>query len=330
MIQTKTTQKKRAAKKRYYQVFNLTVSSTLPLPELVGAASQPADISILEGRAPKRLPAAGVKNEAWLYDDHLYYQVGDDQVLLDVKEAGRFWIKNRNTIIIQRRKGVSDDEVRLYLLGSCFGFMLLSRGLFAFHGSAVADGDKCLMFIGESGAGKSTTAAAFLQKGYQMLADDVSLVDFDDHNRAMVYPAFPQIKLWEDSARALSLENSSLKLILPDWEKLKVATPSGFTDIALPLTDIFEICPSSDSTLRVHPLEGIEKFKALSSNIYRGAVIKELDRIQSHFAFCSHLAKQTRVFRIERPAGRFQLDELVRQVEDCLNLPKDNPRADEA
>lgn len=319
MIQTKTTQKKRAAKRRYYQVFNLTVSSTLPLPELVGAASQPADISILEGRTPKRLPAVEVKNEAWLYDDHLYYQVGDGQVLLDVKEAGRFWIKNSNTIIIQRRKGVSNDEVRLYLLGSCFGFLLLSRGLFAFHGSAVADGDKCLMFIGESGAGKSTTAAAFLQKGYQMLADDVSLVDFDDHNRAMVYPAFPQIKLWEDSAKLLDIKDDDLKPVTSHWKKFRLNTAGQFTAAPSQITAVFEIVPSDIERPATHQLMGMDKFKALSSNIFRGVAITAFNLANPHFAFCSQLAARMRVFRIERPYNNVQPREIAALIEGELN-----------
>jgi hypothetical protein len=300
-----------AGRRQHYQAFNLHFASTLPLPELAAAELQAADVLIREGRVPRRLLPAEVKSEGWLNDGHLYYQIGAGKVLLDVSEAGRYLIQDGESVIIQRRPGASDDEVRFYLLGSCMGFLLLSRGLFAFHGSAVTNGAHCLLFVGESGAGKSTTATAFLRRGYRLLADDVSLVGFDEAGQALVYPAFPQIKLWEDSVRALEVEGDSLALILPDWEKFKLNVCQDFIAQPMPLTAIFQLWPlATAGDLKLHRLEGVEKFLALSGNIYRGAMIEDFNLQQQHFAFCSQLLRQFPVYRIERPSGAFQISEL--------------------
>ena len=300
----------------HYRAFNLSFASSLPLPELSPSAAQAADVLVREGRVPRRLPAEDVQQEGWFFEGHLYYQIGAGKVLLEVVEAGRYLIQGGASITIQRRAGVSDDQVRFYLLGSCLGFLLLSRGLFALHGSAVTDGQRCWLFIGESGAGKSTTAAAFLQRGYRLLADDVSLVGFDEAGRALVYPAFPQIKLWEDSAQALAVEDSALKLILPDWEKYKMSVAQHFAAEPMPLAAIFQLWPVEGGKAALRRLEGMEKFRALSSNIYRGAAIADFGLQPQHFAFCSRLLQQFPVYQLERPSGGFQIQELLELLPD--------------
>jgi hypothetical protein len=292
---------------RHHRAFNLRFASTLPLPELPEAAAAPADVVISEGPVPQRLPAAEVQQEGWLFEGHLYYQIGRGEALLDILEAGRYLIRGGESITIQRRAGVADDQVRFYLLGSCLGFLLLSRGLFAFHGSAVSDGERCWLFIGESGAGKSTTAAALLQRGYRLLADDVSLVGFDEAGQALVYPAFPQIKLWEDSARALALDEQALSLILPDWEKFKLKVSQHFAAEPVPLAAIFQLWPVEGGELAVQLLEGVERFAALSPNIYKGEAITGYGLEKAHFAFCTRLLQELPIYRLERPSGHFNL-----------------------
>ena len=61
-------------------------------------------------------------------------------------------------------------------LGTCMGAILMQRKIFPLHGSAVAINGKAYAIVGDSGAGKSTLASAFLNKGYQLLSDDVIAV----------------------------------------------------------------------------------------------------------------------------------------------------------
>jgi hypothetical protein len=47
------------------------------------------------------------------------------------------------------------------------------------HGAAVGRGDDVMLVVGPSGAGKSTTAAAALVAGWELLSDDLVVVDLD-------------------------------------------------------------------------------------------------------------------------------------------------------
>ncbi|MBA2665057.1 MAG: hypothetical protein H0U74_22410 [Bradymonadaceae bacterium] len=65
------------------------------------------------------------------------------------------------------------------------------------HGSAVAIDERGWIFIGESGAGKSTTAHALLAQGATFLADDMTLVDVAN---GTIRPGSPSIRLWKQSS----------------------------------------------------------------------------------------------------------------------------------
>lgn len=57
-----------------------------------------------------------------------------------------------------------------------------SEWLGTFHGSTITDGNNAIIFIGNSGKGKSTLCALLAQHGFQLLADDVSPMLSEDMN----------------------------------------------------------------------------------------------------------------------------------------------------
>lgn len=71
------------------------------------------------------------------------------------------------------------EPFELAILGAA---MRLIRGEISFHASAIAEGENATLFLGDSGAGKSTNAAKHAVLGSEILADDVcSLVCKNDN-----------------------------------------------------------------------------------------------------------------------------------------------------
>ena len=70
------------------------------------------------------------------------------------------------------------------------GIILMQRKILPLHGSAVAIDGKAYAFIGESGAGKSTLAAAFMNKGYELMTDDIVAISFKHNEIPIVTPAY--------------------------------------------------------------------------------------------------------------------------------------------
>src|SRR5580692_542597 len=68
------------------------------------------------------------------------------------------------------------ESFQTYLLGQVLSFALVRQGCEPLHATAVVVEGKAVAFLGESGYGKSTLAAAFLQHGHHILTDDLLMV----------------------------------------------------------------------------------------------------------------------------------------------------------
>src|SRR5688572_5001917 len=60
------------------------------------------------------------------------------------------------------------EDTATYLLGPVMGFVMLLRGIVCLHASAVVVGAEAVALVGPAGSGKSTTAAAFSTKGFNV------------------------------------------------------------------------------------------------------------------------------------------------------------------
>lgn len=104
--------------------------------------------------------------------------------MFQVADTAIFAIQNGDTIQVSPMAGADEAKIRLFLLGTCMGALLMQRKILPLHGSAIAIDGKAYAFVGHSGAGKSTLASAFINKGFQLLSDDVIAVTL----RNLVFP----------------------------------------------------------------------------------------------------------------------------------------------
>ena len=68
------------------------------------------------------------------------------------------------------------SEVPLPLCSTVAAHVLAWRGMVPLHGSAVAFDGKAILIAGKSGAGKSTLAHALVERGGQLVSDDLSVL----------------------------------------------------------------------------------------------------------------------------------------------------------
>ncbi|MFB3074256.1 MAG: hypothetical protein ACE1Z6_03640, partial [Candidatus Methylomirabilales bacterium] len=67
----------------------------------------------------------------------------------------------------------SPESFQTYLIGQVLSFALVKRGIEPLHSTTVVIDGKAVAFLGDSGYGKSSLGAAFLQAGYPLLTDDL-------------------------------------------------------------------------------------------------------------------------------------------------------------
>jgi hypothetical protein len=133
------------------------------------------------------------------------------------------------------------EDLATYLLGPIMAFVIALRGTPSLHASAVAVGDQAIALVGSSGAGKSTTAAAFASLGYPVLSDDILPLS-EENGQIMVGPGYSRLRLWPESARILYGSEDSLPRLTPTWDKryLDLATDEQqFYPHRLPLAAIY-------------------------------------------------------------------------------------------
>ena len=294
----------------HYRVFGLTVASEYELPELemIDPPGQ-SDVRIVLGQTPLELPGAMVC--------HIHLQIAPQSLLLKVRVAGDFWVRNGNEIILNPLPEASPENVRLFLLGSAFGAVLHQRGILPIHGSALVYQGQAFILTGVTGAGKSTLAAALVRKGCKLLTDDVAAVTFDRAGTPWVQPAYPQQKLWRDSAAAMELSTGRLIRVMADMEKFAVPANGRYYGEAATLTSIFHLIkPADDESgkLSLEPVRGVDKLPLILHNVYRPRFVKGLGMQGEHLQRCFKLAEKVKTARVYRTRDWGELEELTERV----------------
>jgi hypothetical protein len=118
----------------------------------------------------------------------------------------------------------SVEDSIVYLTGPIIGFVLRLRGMLALHASAVLVDGVAVAFVGTSGYGKSTIAAAFAQSGDIVLTEDLlALEPVSESGQLIGHGGYDYVRLWPDSAALLS--ESHLAPLTPTWDKLRFPIP---------------------------------------------------------------------------------------------------------
>ena len=110
-----------------------------------------------------------------------------------------------NAITTLRLSAISDRELSYYVVSCALPAIAHMRKMLPMHISMVEFDNHVWMFLGDSGAGKSTAAAALATTGRgHLLCDDLAiLVDKDGIND--FHFGIRSIKLWRDSVDALDI-----------------------------------------------------------------------------------------------------------------------------
>lgn len=239
----------------YYGLFGLCLQTHCAIPGLLpGPVNASADIKVWLGPQPPRwvqehLPhrrkiwyqsenrdeGKSAHLTIWLWDTAYFEFCYSDDI--------RFVLDKKGHCIWGTWSGKQTfEDAVTYLIGPIIGFVLRLRGIVALHASAVVFDEYAVGFLGRSGAGKSTTAAAFANRGYPILADDVSALQGSENNNFVVQPAYPRLRLWSTAAVALFGSAEALPLLTTTWTKRYLDLTGSvhhFQHKPLPLTAIY-------------------------------------------------------------------------------------------
>lgn len=293
-----------------YFVHGFTLESEIECPELSPASGGTHDVQVRYGSLD-HLPVDARHPWRGICLDTMH-------MLLNIKDVGRFSIRDGREIIVDPTPNVEIKMLRLFLVGTALGCVVHQRGLLPLHANAFIHNGEAVLVLARSGVGKSTLAAAMKVRGYKILADDVCAVKVMPGKSPEVYPGVPQIKLRKDAAMHLGEDVDTLQRIARNEEKYALPVPELYCAKPVKVKALYLLNIWDGNTLEVADMARIDKISELRNNTYRKGMVAKLGIESENLRACAALAQSTDMRRIYRPKDAFLLNELTDLLEKDL------------
>ena len=296
-----------------YRAHGFTIDSELELPGLVPFDGTP-DVLIRFGPVPAELEGPVRHGPG--------YQAAEGRYLLHVPGIARYLVTDGRDVRIAPTPGTAESGVRLFLLSSVMAAVTHQRGLLAMHASTVNVDGAAVLFAGKSGTGKSTLIAAFHDRGYPVVTDDISVVAFDGDEHPMVHPGYRMLRLAMDSLKHVGASLGARRKMDLGEHKYGLTVPGVAPLAPLHLRRMFLLADRPSDTISLRPLAGPAKVTAVVRGTYRRRMSVALGRRSAHFAQCVAVGQRIEIVEVERPRDLDALHRLVDALEGDVRGPR--------
>lgn len=297
-----------------YSLGGLRIASDFPLHGLhiCNEVELHCDIVIRHSSISERVAATTAK-----FLNGEYSGTYNGSELLISSRVGLFLLRAGKEVLMDLAPSADQEEVRAYLLGAIFGALCHQRGITPLHASVIDVEDGCVIFVGASGAGKSTVVATLAQRGHEVIADDECFLKIPNCDEVQAWPGIGQVKLWEDALRALAIEdvggmNGSRKYYVP-------VRPARHPTQSRRLHRVYQLHRVPHGPAGVTRLYGAEAIETLMQNVYPPGLAGCLGYQPNVFRVCAATARKIPVFRFSRPWNLAALDHSTEILEEHLS-----------
>lgn len=274
----------------------------------------------LEWRPAKQMEdIAAQPFDCWREDDgeaSTTFHRTADGFLLRFLEGADFEIElARRTVICTPLPEVSDAYVRNIFSNQIMPLVWTYEGSPVLHASCVVIDGGAYGFMGPSGRGKSTLAAAFASHGHAFLTDDGMLIERNESG-LQVRPYLASVRLMPDSQAALFGEEEIAEPDNGEWApkaRIVASARMPHAETPAPLKAIYVLADSGASEATFVPLTAAESLDALLKNSF---LLDSQDkaRIRTHFRTMAELAEGFPMSRLDFPRDLARLSDTVAAI----------------
>jgi len=202
------------------------------------------------------------------------------------------WYPHAKEIRYEKAKEFTPERLRFWVYHTFLPLLFEMEKLYhILHVGAVEVSGKAVLFMAPSFGGKSTLTDHFLKAGYPLLADDTLAIE-EKNGTYRAIASWPFHRPFR-TPETLGYETEN------------------FVREALPIGAVFLLEKAeADSPVKLRPVKGIEKFKAL----HQGSFIPIEFLKERTFAFKSGLAQQVDLFKITVPWDKDRLCEVEEEI----------------
>ena len=158
-----------------YYAYGVGIHSEIEIPEFINYSAEPDVVITIDRHTPltQYIPQE-IIDQTWAM------HVSREKGLVYVQDTGLYLIDDGNKIVFIPAPGVTQEMVSFYAVGTVMSILLYQRKFLVLHGSVIDIDGEAVIFLGNSGDGKSTTAAALHTAGYKLINDDVAPITLGD------------------------------------------------------------------------------------------------------------------------------------------------------
>ncbi len=209
------------------------------------------------------------------------------------------------------------DSYTMDFLPTILALWLEFQGIPCLHASAVVVNDHAVVFLADSGHGKSTLTTAFLQAGFPLLADDKLPLDEKD-GEIWARPGTPLIRFFPEVAEMLVDDHRELALVLPGFTKrvahIEHDAQGSFCPVPVPLACIYILerndMGRSEQKITISSLSHRDTVVELIRYDFTTRVNAVLGYSVARLDFYSKMAASVSVKRLSYPTGYDRLPEV--------------------
>ena len=289
--------------------YGLTFSSPFVIKEFTPVSKGTPDVKISSGKLPETLAKPSSLGVLWREEE--------DKFLLDVEGVAKFLIAGDNEIVIELYPDGKEEDMRRFLLGSVLGVVLHQRKIVLLRASAVGTEKGAIMFMGSSGAGKTSFLFSFLQAGGRMLSDEKTPVFLDADGTVKVSAGYPEIAL------NLGFAHESKMVIDENRVNHEVGKyyyrAEAFETSAVPLRAIYWLEIHNGEELEIENIpDNNAKFQILNSFIYLNPYpFNPLQKI-NYFKVFTEIAKNISITKIRHSLKMNPYAEIEKKIREDL------------
>ncbi len=217
------------------------------------------------------------------------------------------------------KQGGTGPEHYFQTLG--LSLWLEQRGVPCIHANALAAGNGAIGLMAPSRTGKTTLTAALLETGLQLMTDDM-LALHRENGQWQVYPGWPQVRMWPDSAARYAGEGlAALDKVHQRFEKrvvdLEQNDSLGFCAEPRPLRQLYLLDrhEPEHGEVKVSAVTPGEALIHLLQNSMLGDAYQALNIETQRLKTLAQLLQQVPLKKISYPSGMQHLHRVGKEIE---------------
>jgi hypothetical protein len=308
-----------------YNVYGIALHSEISLPLPTRGREELAHIALRT--QPASFFAGAIEGIPLEQADGSCYQIGrlpDGSCYARWQAVGEFLVSANGLQIYSRQFDETHKEsFQVYMLGQALSFALVKRGLEPIHATVLAIHGEAVVFLGDSGFGKSTLAASFISAGHPVLTDDLLMLHITDDG-ILAYPGPPRIKLFPEIARRFLGEMATGVPMNRDTERVIIPLNANQScSVPLPVRAIYSLSAPRDvfrkQPIRIKPLSPRAGLTELVKNTFNRSLV-DSDRLTRQLEQTSRLATLLPVRELSIPRDLDRLTEVQQAILSDLAL----------